>query len=753
MKLSLFIIAVSCLSIAYGQAGKLKKADTYFNKLAYASAAPLYEELLGSSVDSPSLKSKLARSYFYLQEMEKAEYVFAKFIDSDEADLEDVFYYAQALKQNQKYSESDVWMQKVNELATDDLRGLSFVTQLNYFDRLKNQEPYFTYQHQGVNSTEADFGGYFSQDGEHAYFVTGREKRVFVQNIFAWNNNRFLNIYLADIDSNFQMSQAFRIKGKVNTRFHEGPMCFTPDGKTVFFTRNNMSRGKNRRDQNKIQNLMIYRAEIDKNNRWVNQTLLPFNSKEYSSGHPTISKDGKTLYFASDMPGGFGGVDLYSVEIFEDGSMGKPKNLGNAINTEGNEMFPWINSENQLFFSSNGHIGLGGLDVFVALPDNNSAFSKVLNVGQPINSNKDDFAFVMHSNNINGFFSSNRTEGKGDDDIYSFVLIRPFVTSLFVEGYISEVNSSAILRGAQIVLKDQNDSIVAITTADERGKYSIELDPDSDYRIEVSMDNYFKNSFDLSTKNISTDVEVIEQNLNLEPDPGLSLVALITDHKTGDPLTGVTLTLLDNSTNEKFVIITDETGIVRKPLFNKRLNDEVKYQVIIETEGYFTKEVVYSKVLTRSGQYEMHEELDLGLDKLVKDLAEMIEINPINFDLNKYNIRPDAAIELDKIVEIMNQYPKMVVELGSHTDCRGSRSYNESLSDRRAKASAAYIKERITDPQRIYGKGYGETILLNDCECEGSIQSSCSEEELAINRRTEFKVIDADGASVRKSMR
>jgi outer membrane protein OmpA-like peptidoglycan-associated protein len=131
----------------------------------------------------------------------------------------------------------------------------------------------------------------------------------------------------------------------------------------------------------------------------------------------------------------------------------------------------------------------------------------------------------------------------------------------------------------------------------------------------------------------------------------------------------------------------------------------------------------------------------------------MIEINPINFDLNKYNIRPDAAIELDKIVEIMNQYPKMVVELGSHTDCRGSRSYNESLSDRRAKASAAYIKERITDPQRIYGKGYGETILLNDCECEGSIQSSCSEEELAINRRTEFKVIDADGASVRKSMR
>jgi outer membrane protein OmpA-like peptidoglycan-associated protein/tetratricopeptide (TPR) repeat protein len=753
MKLSLLIIVFSCLSIAYGQSGKLKKANTYFDKLAYASAVPLYEELLGSSVDSPHLKSKLARSYFYLNEMEKAEVIFAQFIETPAVDLEDIFYYAQALKQNQKYVESDEWMQKVNELASDDLRGISFVTQLNYFDRIKNQDPYFSYNHQKINSPEADFGGYFSPNGECAYFVTGREKRVLVQNIFAWNNNRFLNIYCAGIDSSFQMTRVYKTKGKVNTRFHEGPMCFSPDGKTVFFTRNNISRGKNRRDQNNIQNLMIYRAEIDNNNKWVNETLLPFNSKEFSSGHPTISKDGKTLYFASDRPGGFGGVDLYSVAVFADGSFGEPKNLGSTINTEGNEMFPWINAENELFFSSNGHIGLGGLDVFVALPDKKFEFSKVLNVGQPINSNKDDFAFVMHSNSTNGFFSSNRINGTGNDDIYSFVKIRPFASTHIVEGIISDIESSIPLVGAKVVLKDRNDSIIATATANDQGKYSFELEPDMDYRIEVSMEDYVQKTLDVSTVGITIDTNVLEKNLGLNSVPALSLFALITDHKTGEPLTNVTLTFLDKTTNEKRILTTDDKGTVIMPLLDKQLGDEVKYQLLIEKDGYFTKEVLYTKVITRPGQYDVHDVLDLGLDKLVKDLTEMIEINPINFDLNKYNIRPDAAIELDKIVDIMNQYPNMVVELGSHTDCRGSKAYNENLSDRRAKASAAYIKGRITDPERIYGKGYGETILLNDCECEGNLKSSCSEEEHAKNRRTEFKVIDSAGASLRKNMK
>jgi outer membrane protein OmpA-like peptidoglycan-associated protein len=235
----------------------------------------------------------------------------------------------------------------------------------------------------------------------------------------------------------------------------------------------------------------------------------------------------------------------------------------------------------------------------------------------------------------------------------------------------------------------------------------------------------------------------------LEKDPGLSLYALITDHKTGEPLENVTITIIDNFTNEKQVFITNQAGDYRRPLSDKKLGDKGSYQFIIEKEGFFSKTVVYNQQFNEPGQYNVHEGLDLGIDKEVKDLAEMIQINPINFDLNKYNIRPDAAVELDKIVKIMNEYPDMVVELGSHTDCRASYAYNEKLSDRRAKASAEYIKKQITNPERIYGKGYGESRLLNDCACEGNVKSDCSEEEHSLNRRTEFKVISTGSDKVK----
>jgi outer membrane protein OmpA-like peptidoglycan-associated protein len=227
----------------------------------------------------------------------------------------------------------------------------------------------------------------------------------------------------------------------------------------------------------------------------------------------------------------------------------------------------------------------------------------------------------------------------------------------------------------------------------------------------------------------------------LEKDPGLSLFALITDKKTGKPLDQVKVYLVDNMTGQSKQIVTPPTGDFREALFGKKLNDRGSYNLVLQKEGYFSKTVTYNTVFDRPGQYDVQSVLDLGMDPEVKDLAEMIQINPINFDLNKFNIRADAAKELDKIVEVMNKYPNLVVELGSHTDCRASKAYNMKLSDKRAKASAEYIKKKITNPARIYGKGYGESRLLNGCECEGTVKSDCSEEEHEKNRRTEFKVI------------
>lgn len=750
MKTILLILSITVLGFnSLAQAGKLKKADNYYSKLAYSYAAPIYEELIGSEVDSPKLKSKLANSYYNMGDMKNAEKYYAQMISSNEATKEDFFFYAQALKQNGNYTESDSWMAKVNDTAQADLRGISFIENTSYIQQIEKQGVRFTINNLNINTASADFGGYPSVDNKSSYFVSSRRKRVAVQNEWSWNSKRFLDLYKASVETDNQMSNAELITKRVNTRFHEGPLCFSPDNKTVFFTRNNISKGKKRRDQKGIQNLKLFRSTIDAEGKWLNEEVLNFNSTDYSVGHPSISADGKILYFASDMPGGFGGADIYKVDLNADGTYGKPVNLGKEINTEGQEMFPWISSDGNLFFSSNGHVGLGGLDVFVLLAGKNGAFGKMMNVGKPLNSQNDDFAFTMNPDNKTGYFSSNREGGKGDDDIYSYTLLKPFKTSLSVQGIIADLRTKEILPGATVNLTDDKGTIIQTVTADEKGAYSFDVEPDLNYKVEAKKDTYFDNSGSFTTKDLDPSIEVITKDVNLEKDPGLSLYALITDKKSGLPLEGVILTVIDNITGEKTTFTTGASGDYRKPLADKKIDDRGSYNFIVQKEGYFTKTVTYNTKFTKPGQYNVHEALDLGLDAEVKDLSELVKINPINFDLNKFNIRPDAAKELDKIVEVMNKYPNMIVELGSHTDCRASIKYNETLSDKRAKASAAYIKAKITNPSRIYGKGYGESRLLNDCGCEGNIKSTCSEEEHQLNRRTEFKVISTGNDKVK----
>ncbi len=449
------------------------------------------------------------------------------------------------------------------------------------------------------------------------------------------------------------------------------------------------------------------------------------------------------------MPGGFGGADIYKVALNSDGTYGKPENLGKAINTEAQEMFPWINSEGYLFFSSNGHVGLGGLDVFVLFPPKDGLFGKLMNVGKPVNSQKDDFAFTMNTDNLTGYFSSNREGGKGDDDIYSYNLLKPFKISLKVEGIIADLRTKAILPGAIVQLTDVKGNVIQSTVADATGAYAFDVEPDLEYKIVSTKNTYFDNFGTFTTKDLAPTVEVISKNVDLEKDPGLSLYALVSDRKSGTPIDGAILTIVDNITGDKVIYTTPATGDYRRALADKKLDDRGSYNITIEKEGYFTKTITYATKFVKPGQYNVNDVLDLGLDPEVKDLSELVQINDIRFDLNKFNIRPDAAKELDKVVAVMNKYPNMIIELGAHTDCRASFKYNETLSDKRAKASAAYIKSKITKPERIYGKGYGEAILLNGCACEGTVKSTCSEEEHQKNRRTEFKVISSGNNAVK----
>lgn len=732
------IILLACLLVGtckvIAQVGKTEKADKHYGSYSYASAIEKFE---GVEEKSPAVNRKLAESYWKLHNYEKAEEYYSKLVNQPDAEPLDYYNYAESLRSNAKYQEAEEMMHQYHGLIGYDTRAIRHVQNKGYTEHLLKNNGQYLITNLEINSHEQDFGATYYKD--KVVFTSSREGTTPIQRKWNWNGLPFLDMYVADKATDGSLSNYKEFHKKLNLKYHEGPASFSENGDLVVFTRNNY-KGT---DAKGIVKLQLYYAEI-KNDDWEEEQSVHFNNDQYSVGHPALSPDGKTMYFTSDMPGGLGGTDIYKVKRKEDGSWGQPENLGNKINTEGNEMFPFYHKDNLLVFASNGHLGLGGLDNYITPIKEDESFGKIVNLGTPINTNSDDFSLVLNKEMTQGYFASNRTGGHGDDDIYGFELLTPFKFGKTIKG-IAKDKDNNILDNTLVTLTNVNGVSIDTIKTDSSGRYSFYVDAEQDFQLSGFKPQYFDGKNTASTK---TTEDVIIADLILEKDPGLSLYMLITDKKTNLPIEGVLVQLTDNFTGETIDIITKSTGDYLKPLLKNRLKDRISYNLTFQKEGYFSKALTYNDELLKPGQYNIHKSLDLSMDPEVDDLAELVDINPINFDLNKYNIRPDAAIELDKIVAIMSKYDKMVVELGAHTDCRGSSAYNERLSDKRAKASAAYIKTKITNPDRIYGKGYGETKLLNDCACEGKVKSNCEEERHSENRRTEFKVISTGSDNV-----
>ena len=729
--------------LAIGQSAKLRMADNYFNQLSYSLAAPLYAEVAGTAEDNASVKQKLAVCHYNMGDMPGAEKYFSEMISSDAATKNDYFLYAQALKQNGKISESDKWLSVLNQKYPQDLRGISFQRNTNYQTIIAGNSGHFKIVHLDINTSFSEFGGYPIKGTEEVILISNRGYSNSVRQDWTWNGSPFLDLYLASQPKKDSLGTPKLKKGQSNTRFHEGPICYSSDGKKVYFTRNNISEKKSRRDDKGIQNLKIYVSEISEDGTWINEKEISLNSKDYSVGHPALSLDGKTMYFASDMPGGFGGADLYAVTVDAEGNFGTPVNLGTEINTEGNEMFPWINADGFLYFASNGHVGLGGLDVFVSFPNKGGSFKKVTNLGNKINSSSDDFALIFNLDGNTGYFSSNRSTGKGADDVYAFTLFAPYKTGIYLEGTVSDQANGQVLPNALVVIKDEKGNIVGELVADADGKYAIELEENTKYSISVLKDTYFQRDINVDVTNADPVSGVVKGDIALEKKPDVMVICAITDAITNKSLDGVKVKITEKSSAATLIASnTDSTGVLKKEVLDKKQGESITYTIVLEKEGYLGKTAVFAGTVPQNGVINLNEKLDLSLDKIAvgADLATIIDIQPIYFDLGKADIRKDAAKELDKIVKVMNDNPNMVVELGSHTDCRSSYKFNMDLSSRRAIASASYIKKRITKPERIYGKGYGESKLKVDCPCEGAVKSSCSEDEHQKNRRTEFVI-------------
>lgn len=470
--------------------------------------------------------------------------------------------------------------------------------------------------------------------------------------------------------------------------------------------------------------------------KWSEPQPINLNSTEYSIGHPAISGDGKTLYFVSDMPGGYGGTDIYKSKIDSTGSWGQPINLGESINTAANEMFPFVWQDQYLYFASNGHGGLGGLDIF-GLKLQDSEASVPVNLGVPINSSLDDFSLIVDETGTAGFLSSNREGSKNQDDIYKFNSSVSLIADYKLVGSVIDSEEHFPLSNSTVTLSGDTNSKSSVSTNDA-GQYQFSIKPNKTYLLEVSRKGYISKSKELISQKNDSNKWVVKFELLKVYDFGLKGVIVESDQDR--PLDSVSVHFIDNFTGKVVLdTITSKAGEFYLSLNDKKLNDRVSFQIKIEKEGFLSKTLTFNRELDKPGILDLSENLDLALDKIEvgADIGKLIDIQPIYFDLGKSEIRKDAAKELDKIVEVMKANPKMVIELGSHTDARGSDAFNLRLSDKRAKASAAYIVSQGIDEDRISGKGYGETQLINDC----GNGVNCSEEEHQLNRRTEFKVL------------
>lgn len=719
--LLLFILLLT-VAVSQGQSLKFKKANHLYDHLAFISAGEIFEDLKESKYWNNEMQYRLAMCYYNTNQMSKAAEEFGKCV-TNESSVDQIFYYAQALKQCGKTELGDEKLKAIYAREAQDARGVSLIKNLNYLEELKEKNQSYELRNLQINTEFSDFGGYALND--EVVFLSGKYELLSVKREWSWDGTRFLDAFLAKEENGELVEQG--MLNQICSKYHEGPIC--SNGQMGFyFTRNNG--GKSKIDKKGIQNLSLYYAEIDKFGS-MNITKLPFCSEEYSVGHPALSMDGKTLYFASDMPGSEG-VDIYQVSIDGYLKYGKPEKVPGKVNTEGDELFPYVGSNGALYFSSNGHVGLGGLDVFIQKFNGD-----IVNLGQPLNSINDDFSFVIKNNNKSGFVSSNRLGGKGDDDIYAFSFSGS--VEIKISGIVTDSLTNLPIPNTTVTLYNEDGVFVGTIQTDSDGRYVLSGNTGENYKLGIQNGKY-----DAVYVNLPKSYSEITQNVKLI-DEAIKLVFEIKNKKTQEGIQDVIIQLQNSLTGENVKILTGENGLVSLLIENKKLGESIDYKIILSKDGYLTKKLDL-KLIANSKTIEVGDFMDISLSKLEVggDIAELISINPIYFDLGKWNIRKDAALELDKIVSIMNEYPNMRIELGSHTDCRSSKSFNQKLSDNRAKASADYIKKRISNPSRIAGVGYGESRLKLNCPCEGNVKSNCSEEEHQKNRRTEFIIKSID---------
>lgn len=478
-------------NVALGQKASLAKAEKEYETFAYIDAIKTYEKVAEKGYKDAAMCFRIANSYYFNAEYKSAYKWYAEYKKLEANPSKDFYYrYAMTLKSVGEYDQSDLMMKEFVKLKGDDYRAVLFKGEPNYLDLIKKNSGRYLIEPLNVNSELTDFGTSFF--GEEMIFSSSRENKQRKQKIQKWNNQAFLSLYSSRVDSqgNFQEPEPFF--KDMDSDYNESTPTFTRDMQTVYFTRNNIVKNKRIKDKDNTTLLKIYKATINRQTKQVTDIKeLPFNSDQYSCAHPMLTVNEKYLYFASDMPGSIGMSDIYRVKILGNDTYGEPENLGPKLNTEGRETYPFVSQENELYFSSDGHPGLGGLDVFVAKFDNHVLVSDIKNVGEPVNSKFDDFAFYMDTQSKMGFVSSNREGGQGFDDIYKLKELKPIDCKQLLKGRVTDKDNNQPLADTKVRLHDKDNKFLKEVTTNANGEYAIpDLDCEAYYVIRFDKTEY-----------------------------------------------------------------------------------------------------------------------------------------------------------------------------------------------------------------------------------------------------------------------
>lgn len=802
----LFLVCASAnftTATAQSKNAKVERAKRYMKDLNYIGAIEILNGVLAQE-DNAEAKINLAECYRKVSDTENAEFIYGQVVRLPEAQPIHYLYYGEMLQRNGKCDLAKEWYAKFAEAVPEDARGQYLNKACAYEEELKNKNAgIYEVKRTAFNSTFDDFGATFYKDG--IVFASERDKSTMIKRSHSWTGNPFLDLYFVPFkkkDTELSYGRVEKFSNDINSKYHDAVVTFNDKQEVVFFTRNNYSGGKSGKDDEGVMRLKVFTAK-KKGNGWGSEEGLPFNSDEYSCTHPSLAADGTRLYFASDMPGGFGGMDIYYSEL-ENGRWGPPVNLGASVNTEGNEIFPHISKKGRLYYSSDGQLGLGGLDIYYVDPTDGGQWTSPENVGAPINSKDDDFGISVSDDGTYGFFTSDRNGGSGRDDIYSFSKKAQPLKIFVYDAITKEPLDSAL------VTSDTCTKRKLYTGKD--GKVTIELPFNKCCTFKAAKEGYMENAQQGCTKDATATEETIVE-IPLMKEQKFKLEGVVYDQSTGLPLEGAKLTLIsDCKADSMRTFTTDATGRYAFPL-----SQECCYKVRAEKDKYFAQTAGGDTTCTKGLKESKTLILNINLQPTTTNIPEKPATDPladldkpaptpdapkelgrvkydkkqgayvdnagkpvtgtkrgvvyedgkivpqktqgtvftpsdtkytgqdtaqayflhVYYDFDQAFLRDESVPELQKLLALMKDNPKFIIEISSHTDARGSNSYNNRLSQRRAESVVRWLIEHGAERDRLVPRGYGENMLSNNCKNN----IPCSEKDHQMNRRTEFRVL------------